>query len=362
MIFVTYYPDQRHQLAMTNIRRERVLPPEAIGELETHEGERVDLRDIIARGSMPSRFVLLDAMSTLALKKPEDLMSLMQVQEGESVEARQVLAGKDPKRGRRLFAPVAGTVYYIGEGRIILQELAETVEVEARLIGTVVGVVPDRGVVIESVGSVVQGVWGNGQVRVGVVRLEPNQGFESLDPDQLDVQYGGSIVVTRRPLTEAGIRSISTLGLAGLIAPTMDIRLIPDVQNLTAAVMLTDMFGTARMNAFVYNFLEGLNGKQATIDATQPSRFESRRPEVIVNVPARSGSRPPMPDPDMTLAQGMTVRLTHGHTVGQVGQVIHLPKTPYLLDNGLRVPCAEVQLSTGDSVFVPLANLEVFGQ
>lgn len=44
-----YYPDQRHILAWTTIRRERMLPDNAIGVVEARNGQHVNLRDIVAR-------------------------------------------------------------------------------------------------------------------------------------------------------------------------------------------------------------------------------------------------------------------------------------------------------------------------
>ena len=57
----TYYPDQRHALELTTIRRERLLPEEAIGTVEIEAGKRVNLRDVVARGTVPSRHVIVEA-------------------------------------------------------------------------------------------------------------------------------------------------------------------------------------------------------------------------------------------------------------------------------------------------------------
>jgi hypothetical protein len=58
----------------------------------------------------------------------------------------------------------------------------------------------------------------------------------------------------------------------------------------------------------------------------------------------------------------MDVRLTRSPHIGSIGKIADLPKTPQMLDNGLRVPCAQVDLVTGERVMAPLANLEVFGK
>jgi hypothetical protein len=322
----------------------------------------VDIRDVIARGTRPGRFVILEAAEFFRVKRPEDLQPLILVQPGSSVEARQVIAGKSAARGRRLTSPVTGRIAYIGDGRIVVQETPEVVEVAAGLIGQVVSVREQRGAVIETLGAVLQGVWGNGHIAIGPLRMEAGQGLETIVSDQVNIQYRGALVVTRRPIQARSLQVMQEMGMAGVIAPSMDASLIERAaRDLPNALLLTEGFGAMPMSQYVYSFLESLDGKQATLDAVQPGRFEARRPEVIVNQPPKSGQRPGPPDTEAVLQPKMAVRLTRGPYAGLVGQVVHLPKTPYLLENGLRVPCAQVALATGEATFVPLANLEVFG-
>ncbi len=358
----TFYPEQRHALPLTTIRRERLLPQDAIGELEAREGERVDLRDVIARGAVPSRYVFVEALDYFGFKNQAQLDAIRLVEVGDMVEERQVIAGKASGRGRKLLSPVTGVVSYVGEGRIIIQETPEPVELQAGLIGQVVSVRERRGVVIETTGAVLQGIWGNGRLVIGTLRVEPDDGIENIFSDQIDMQFRSAVVVTRKPIKAVTLRVISDQGFTGVIAPSMDISLIEAAKSMRAAILLTNGFRGTSMNQFTYSFLEKLAGKQATLDAALPDRFEARRPEVIVNLPPKASQRPRPPDTDLTLQTGLSVRLTRGEHAGQVGNIVHLPKTPYVLENGLRLQCAQVQLVTGESIFVPVANFEVFGQ
>lgn len=357
-----YYPDQRHLLEMTTIRRERMLPEDAIGRVEAREGTTVNLRDIVARGVVPSRYVIVEAAEFFNLKNPDDLNDLMAVEVGDTVDIKTPLAGKAGGRSKRLLSPVKGIVAYVDEGRIILQVTPETVEMEAGLDGQVVHVEPGRGIIIESFGALVQGVWGNGRRTIGTLRVEPDDGLESIYGEELDMQYRGAIVITKRPLKETGLLIIEDQGLVGVIAPSMDASLIERVLPISGAVMLTESFGPVRMSATVFNLLNSFNGRQATLDAFLPDRWMARRPEVIINPSGRMINRPPRPNVNLTLSVGTTVRLTRPPNAGQVGKIINLPKTPYLLENGLRVPCAQVETITGEKLTVPLANLEVFGR
>jgi hypothetical protein len=354
-----YYPNQRHLLEMTTIRRERSLPQDAIGRVEVRQGANVNLRDIVARGVMPSRYLIIEAAQFFRLRKADALPELMQVNVGDTVEAKDVLAARG---GRRLLSPVKGIVAYIGDGRVIVQETPEVIAIEAGVEGQVVDVLPGRGVVIETFGALAQGVWGNGRRVISALRMEPEAGIEDIYGDELDMQYRGAVVVTRRPLRETGLLIMESQGLDGIIAPSIEADLIERAMAVKGAILITEGFGSIRMSAAVYNVFSGFNGRQVTVDATMPGRWESRRPEAIINPSGRAGARPPRPNPNIALAPGMTVRLTRAPNAGQVGKVVSLPKTPTLLENGLHVLCAQVELSGGERVSVPLANIEVFGR
>ncbi len=356
-----YYPEQRHLLARTAIRRERMLPEDSSGEVLVSSGTRVSLRDIVARGAAPAPYVLVDAATFFNLKDPDKLYDLLEVRIGEQVSAGDVLAGRSGRRGKRLISPVNGQVIDITRGQIVLQELVSTIELEAGLSGAVVSVRKGRGVLIEAYGAVLQGVWGNDRRIVGTVRAEPSDGIENIYSDMLDTQYRGVVVVTRRPLKRVSFQVIEDQAFSGVIAPSMEPDMIPLAMESYATILLTEGFGSQRMSHTAAEFFEAMEGRQAMVDAVLPAPLETRRPEVIVNVQIQPGERPPAPNLSVYLQEGREVRLARGSSAGMIGYVVGLPKEPVLLENGLRVPCALVELVTGEKVHVPLANIEVSG-
>ncbi|MCA0455033.1 MAG: hypothetical protein LCI00_13755 [Chloroflexi bacterium] len=356
-----YYPDQRYALEMTTIQREQTLPEDAIGSVEVRQGASVNLRDIVARGILPSRYIMVDAAGQMRLKKSEDLGDILKVSVGDLVTAKEVLA-EAPKGRRRVVAPVDGIVADINNGQIILQIEPETVELEAGLDGQVIRIQQGQGVVIETYGSVVQGAWGNSRRVIGTLKTEPNSGLESLYGEDLDIQFRGAIVITRRPLRQTGLDVMEDQNLGGIIAPSIEADLIDSVLAVKGAVMLTEGFGSLRMSGLVYNMLNNFNGRQATLEAVQPNRWQTRRPEVIINPSGRGQARAIRPNLNQTLTVGTNVRMTRIPHAGDIGTVVNLPKTPILLENGLKVLCAEVESVTGEKLTVPLANLEVFGR
>ncbi|MBZ0288354.1 MAG: hypothetical protein K8I30_12125 [Anaerolineae bacterium] len=357
-----FYPEHRHMMAWAAVRRERLLPDNAIGTVESRKGQHVNLRDVVARGSIPARYVFVDVAPFFRRKPDADVSDLIRVEVGEEVEAGKTLAGRYTTRGKRLFSPVTGIVLQINQGRVVIQETPESIDVEAGLVGQVVATQGSRGVLIEAFGALVQGVWGNNRRLIGPLRMEPDDGLEAIFDDTLNRQYAGSIVVTRRALKSATLDALDHQNIGGVIAPSMDASEYDRALGLTTAIVLLEGFGDIRLSPQTTSLLEGFVGRQTTVDAILPNRWDSRRPEVFINLPAKSGERPPEPNLNMTLQPGMSVRLTRDPHVGVVGQITHLPKTPQLLENGLRVPCAQVDLVTGEKVLVPLANLEVFGR
>jgi hypothetical protein len=116
------------------------------------------------------------------------------------------------------------------------------------------------------------------------------------------------------------------------------------------------------MNTPTYQFLNEMDGRQATLDGLQPEALEARRPELLITIPLSPHERPSAPLTNLSLQQGMQVRVVHGDGSVTFGQVISLPKAPVMLDNGLRVQCALVELVTGEKLSVPLANIEIPGR
>ncbi|NIM07938.1 MAG: hypothetical protein GTO53_01975, partial [Planctomycetales bacterium] len=78
---------------------------------------------------------------------------------------------------------------------------------------------------IEMTGSLLQGVWGNGRIDFGVMRVIAEAPTHHLTPDQLDVQMRGSIIFGGRCDQEETLQAAAELSLRGLILFSMPARL-----------------------------------------------------------------------------------------------------------------------------------------
>jgi hypothetical protein len=366
MSFASDYPEQRYIIARTTLRREVVLPPDVKGVVMATTGQRVDGNTVVARGYAPAQHYILQAADELRLGRRQPLDEFLLVEVGDMVEAEQALASKrkDPDRGRRVFSPVKGIIVGIDARRIVVRENAEQIEVIAGLAGRVVDIHLGRGVEIETSGAVLQGVWGNGRRAVGALKMEPDDGMEFIEGGAINLDWRGTIVITRRPLTMTNLVIMEEQDIAGVIAPSMDSTLIDLVQQSERAVLLTEGFGNSDMSNVVFNMLyqvvdENFNVR-ATLDAVQPRYAVARRPEVVIGVRIKDGQEPKVLSPGSRLIKNARVRITRAPYGGQVGVIRELPTTPLPLGNGLSVPAAVIELAGGERVNIPHVNLELF--
>ena len=354
-----YYPEQRFVSNLIAIERECLLPEEAIGNVQVLEGAKVDLRDVVAHGAVQSEHVIINAAKILGVA-PEKVNDLLLAKIGQAVDEQVAIAGKDANRGRRVFSPVRGIITKVDKGRIIMQRMPQIIDLEAGVRGRVVRLYQGRGVAIEAVGTLVQGVWGNGHNLISTLREEPDKGIEAVLHDTLDMTYKGAVLLMNTPLTASLLHILEEQNVGGVIAPSMDATLVERAAGSSVAIMLTEGFGQVNMSYEIHNLLKEYDGAQVTLDTYMPKRWEARRPEAIIN--RATENRPPSPNLTPALRKGMRVRLTREPYLGQTGRVTDIPKNPLQIGNGLQVACAVVELVTGDTVEIPLANLELAGR
>src|SRR5438876_5941655 len=144
------------------IRRTRRLPLK--GEVLVREGEAVTPETVVARTLLPGEIRTVKAAEILGLE-PQELQPALLVRQGDAVAAGQVIAQTRSFFG--LFrseckASAGGTVELISPatGHVGIREAPTPVEVNAYIRGEVAEVQPGEGVVVETRGALVQGIFG----------------------------------------------------------------------------------------------------------------------------------------------------------------------------------------------------------
>ena len=358
-----FYPNATYVIPLTTIRRERRLPPDVTSEVLVKEGLNVEPGEVLIRGARASGYLLIDLLEGLGVRHAEAIDPLwIQVSQGELVQPNQLLAQRGSgRRAKRILSPADALVARIEPALIVLQTNPQPIELRSPTPGKVTAVHGSTAVQVELAGMLIQCAWGNGRNVYGVYRLEPEGGLETLADETLLTTFRGQILLTPQPLTAKSFDIAMQQEVSGIIAPSMSSELRTTALRLRIPVVLTEGFGAQQMSEIVYNLLRDNLGRQAAVDATEPTRWSSDRPEIIIPLPSNRGMPPP-PERDQPLTVGATVRLTRAPLAGTSGRVRKVIESPRAVENGLRVVGAEVQLSNGRTVFAPIANIELLGR
>lgn len=363
---MAYYPDSSVVIGSTRIIREYKLPDRAAGRQVINEGIEVNADSLVLEGTIPSDVIMIDAVKQLGLRSADQITeSMLHMPVGEIVDPGTIIMQTDnSRRAKRVVSPVRARVAYIDAGQVVLQADPQEMQVYANTTGRVLVATANR-VTIEVIGTQIQCAWGNNLVTYGQLAEEPPEGLIAVGESDLPIgQVSDMVVILAHSIQShevfpAGVNQ----GVRGLIAPSMASTLRDWALAQTYPVLLTEGFGDVPYSEIVYNLLRGNVGRQATIDASEPSPWRSDRPEVVIALSlAGSGRKSSAPERNMPLNIGLTVRATRLPYLGRTGRVVSLPSAPMTVESGLRLPVAEIEFSGDEVAFVPLANLELLGR
>jgi len=113
------------------------------------------------------------------------------------------------------------------------------------------------------------------------------------------------------------------------------------------------------MTSAAFKLLTTNNKRETTVNAEHLDRYSGHKPEAIIPLPV--SSEPDEPNNYETFAAGQTVRMRRPPHAGMIGAISTLHPGLSILPSGLRAPAADVKLENGETVLVPLVNMEVVG-
>jgi hypothetical protein len=214
-------------------------------------------------------------------------------------------------------------------------------------------------VAIESVGSLIQGVWGDGRINFGLLNLLAHSPDELLTPDQMEVGLRGSVIMGGICEDEKVLLTAEELPIRGLILASMDSALAETAMKVSYPIVLVEGFGRLPMNQDAFAILTSAAMREVAVNAEPWNRIDNHRPEVVVSVP--EGTFPEIPTERASFSVGQAVRVLRAPMKSAVGTLVTLGHSQSILPSGLRAQNAEVRLLNGESIQVPLVNLEIIG-
>lgn len=346
------------------------------GDVLVKEGDPVEYNTVVARSVLPGVLQTLKLAEKLGIE-PKDAKELFRLKEGDKVEAGQVVAETKGLFGKLFKTEVksdfTGTIESISEvtGNALVREAGIPVEVPAYIKGKVASIIPAEGAIIETRCAMVQGIFGVGGERQGIIRCAVKDIEETLDAGHISESDKGKILIGGSGITFAAIEKAAQLGVTGLVAGGVrdsdltkflgyDIGVaITGQENITLTLMVTEGFGHLQMAQRTFELLRSLEGQSASMNGATQIRAGVIRPEIIV--PISEGAAVSAKDGQASeLKIGTPIRVIREPYFGMLGKVTELPAQLVVVDSGTEVRVLRAKLDkTGEDVTVPRANVEI---
>ena len=355
------------------MRLERRLPLR--GQVCAKIGEKVAPDSVVAHTELPGRVEMINIAAKLGIDAC-DVPSHLLCQIGDDIKEGQPLAESRGIFGlfnRILPATISGKLESVSEisGQAVLRAPAQRVEVRAHVEGRVAEILNDEGVVIETAGVLIQGIFGIGGESSGKLRcLAPSPNYE-LQPQDLQEEHRGCVVSGGALVSCAVLKRAVELGVHGIVAGGIndgDLRefmgydlgvAVTGSEDLGITLIVTEGFGSIAMAQRTFDLLRRHEGELASISGATQIRAGVIRPEIIIA--AHNDAQVSAP-PELSFNLGSPVRLIREPHFGELAEIVGLPSELTEIPTGAKVRVAQVRLRDGATMLIPRANLELIAE
>jgi hypothetical protein len=355
-------------------RCRRILPIK--GEVRVKVGDAVTAEQVVAETFMPGDITPLN-MSNLLSMPPADVYECMLKKQGDRITVGEALAqtkgifGLMKTKYQSKHEGVIETISSV-TGQVIIRHEPIPVQVMAYLAGTVVEVIPDEGVVIEAEVSFIPGIFGIGGEAFGTIKMAVKSHEQELTADLITPDMKGCIVVGGARIWHEAIDKAIKVGAAAVVGGGIDDQDLKEIlgydlgvaitgtERIGLTVVVTEGFGDISMADRTYQLLKSREGDSASVNGSTQIRAGVMRPEIVVPLTDDELARETEPEHTSgQLVPGRPVRIIRDPYFGLIGEVHGLPSEPAVLGSGSKARVLEVKLSSGETVTIPRANVEL---
>ena len=359
---------------LTTVRKDRILPLK--GDVLVKVGDTVTADQVVARTALPGPVKTLNVVNMLGID-PSMINEFMLKKAGDTFEAGEVIAENRPFLGlkflqTRITVDFDGTIDNVSPltGQVILRHPPRLVQMLAYVDGKVVEVRPGEGVVVETHGSFVQGIFGVGGETHGELVLAVDSKDEILDENRIKAEHQGKIVVGGSLLTSAAFERCKQVGVKGVIVGGFhdnDLKAIlgydlgvaiTGAEDIGLSLVMTEGFGEIAMADKTFNLLRKREGQRASISGATQIRAGVMRPEVIIPTAGALGQAAEAQQ-NVGTDMGAMVRCIREPYFGRIGSVGKLIPELTRVESETMVRVLEVEFPGGETIVVPRANIEM---
>jgi hypothetical protein len=361
-------------LAKTMLIKTRRLPLK--GNVKVRKGDTVKADHIVAHTDLPGNVFPVNVANFLNVD-PSELDDFMIRKEGDVIEKGDILAETKGIFGlfkSTVASPVAGTLdsYSKVTGQAIIREDPIPVNIRAYINGTVSEVIPEEGVVIRTTAAFIQGIFGIGGERRGIIKVLTKKSDDPLTADLIDESCKGKVLVGGAFMTLDAFKKAEKVGAEGIIVGGFNYKDIKDIvgydigvaitgeEPVKTTLIVTEGFGEIRMAEQTFKLLKDQEGEVASINGATQIRAGVIRPEVIICLDEKADDKK-KPADVKGMDIGTVVRIIRAPYFGLLGEVTDLPHALQKLDSGSKARVAKVKIYEQDKdVLLPRANLEIY--
>jgi hypothetical protein len=305
-----------------------------------------------------------DIVPELMLKKIGE-----KVEEGELIAQYSFLFGLFK---RDLLSPINGTIETISKttGQIIIRKEDIPVNVDAYIPGKITKINENEGVVITTKGAFLQGIFGIGGERKGIIRLVVENPDDTVTTDHIKSDDKDKILVGGGLITLDALKKAVDVGVAGIVVGGIDSGdlmefmgtdvgvAITGEEDYGTTLIVTEGFGKMAMHMKTHSIFKEHDGERASINGATQIRAGVIRPEIVI--PHEGKETELEVDISMEgMLPGSPLRIIREPYFGKICTLVRLPVELQMVDSGSKVRVLEAKLDNGTIVTVPRANVEM---
>ena len=353
------------------IQKIRRLPLE--GEVTVESGMKVKAEDVVAKSELPGNVQLLNLANLLSVP-PDEIEENLLIPVGNDVSKDEIFASTKGLFGlfkSQVRSPIDGTIESVSDvtGQVILREPPVPVEIKAYTDGSVIETVPNEGVVVETFGTYIQGIFGVGGETIGTLAIVTDQPNDELTPEQIMPEHKEKILVGGSLVTTDAIQAAIEIGVNGIIAGGIDdadLRqllgyelgvAITGSEQLGITLVITEGFGSISMAERTFSLLKKREGMKTSINGATQIRAGVVRPEILIPLVSEYVDTDSETQVGM-LDIGSPVRVIREPHFGKLGHISELPVELQQLETEAEVRVLQVEFDGGEKVTLPRANVE----